>query len=74
VNSGRDYPALEPVPHSMLDEEACDDSYLAIADITHDDALYLRPFAGRGRPLPMAAAKQVVSRLRIRDVRWRLHS
>jgi len=25
--------ALEPVPHSMLDEDACDEAYLAIADI-----------------------------------------
>src|SRR3981081_283261 len=25
--------ALEPVPHSMLDEEACDEAYLAIADM-----------------------------------------
>ncbi len=25
--------ALEPIPHSMLDEEACDEAYLAIADM-----------------------------------------
>ena len=25
--------ALEPVPHAMLDEEACEEAYLAIADM-----------------------------------------
>jgi HD-GYP domain-containing protein (c-di-GMP phosphodiesterase class II) len=63
--------ALEPAPHAMLDEAACDEAYLAIADMIdmrmpftfgHSRAVAsLADAAGRLLDLPAAD---------IRDVRW----
>ena len=43
--------ALEPVPHAVLDEEACDEAYSGHRRYDrHEDAVHVRPFARSGGP------------------------
>jgi HD-GYP domain-containing protein (c-di-GMP phosphodiesterase class II) len=63
--------ALEPEPHSMLDEEACDEAYLAIADMIDMRMPFTFGHSRAVAALADAAAKQLGLPVSdIRDVRW----
>src|SRR3954453_5027614 len=63
--------ALEPVPHSMLDEEACDQAYLAIADIIDMRMPFTFGHSRAVASLADAAGKRLgLPASDIRDVRW----
>src|SRR6266700_2300385 len=63
--------ALEPVPHSMLEEEACDEAYLAIADMIDMRMPFTFGHSRAVAALADAAAKELgLPASDIRDVRW----
>lgn len=62
--------ALEPVPHSMLDEEACEEAYVAIADMIDMRMPFTFGHSRAVAALADAAAKQMgLPASDIRDVR-----
>ena len=63
--------ALEPAPHAMLDEEACEEAYLAIADMIDMRMPFTFGHSRAVASLADAAAKQMgLPASDIRDVRW----
>lgn len=63
--------ALEPLPHAMLDEEGCDEAYLAIADMIDMRMPFTFGHSRAVASLAEAAAKLVgLPASDIRDVRW----
>ena len=63
--------ALEPVPHSMLDEKACDEAYLAIADMIDMRMPFTFGHSRAVAALADAAAKHIgLPASDIRSVRW----
>jgi HD-GYP domain-containing protein (c-di-GMP phosphodiesterase class II) len=63
--------ALEPVPHSMLSEEAADEAYLAIADMIDMRMPFTFGHSRAVASLAEAAGKQMgLPASDIRDVRW----
>src|SRR6266581_6791959 len=67
--------ALEPVPHSMLDEEACDEAYLAIADMIDMRMPFTFGHSRAVASLAYAAGKHLgLPASDIRDVRRAAHT
>lgn len=63
--------ALEPTPHAMLDEQACEEAYLAIADFIDMRMPFTFGHSRAVAALAEAAAKQLgLPASDIRDVRW----
>jgi HD-GYP domain-containing protein (c-di-GMP phosphodiesterase class II) len=63
--------ALEPLPHSMLSQEACEEAYLAIADMIDMRMPFTFGHSRAVAALADAAAKQMgLPASDIRDVRW----
>ena len=63
--------ALEPAPHSMLDEQACDEAYLAIADMIDMRMPFTFGHSRAVASLADAAGKKLgLPASDIRDVRW----
>ena len=63
--------ALEPAPHSMLDEQACEEAYLAIADMIDMRMPFTFGHSRAVASLADAAGKQLgLPASDIRDVRW----
>jgi HD-GYP domain-containing protein (c-di-GMP phosphodiesterase class II) len=63
--------ALEPVPHSMLDADACDEAYLAIADMVDMRMPFTFGHSRAVAALADAAAKHMgLPASDIRSVRW----
>src|SRR5471032_3193693 len=63
--------ALEPVPHAMLNEEACEEDYLAIADMIDIRMPYTFGHSRAVAALSDAAGKHAgLPASDIRDVRW----
>lgn len=63
--------ALEPLPHAVLDEEACEEAYLAIADMVDMRMPFTFGHSRAVAALAEAAAKQMgLPASDIRDIRW----
>jgi HD-GYP domain-containing protein (c-di-GMP phosphodiesterase class II) len=63
--------ALEPTPHAMLDEVACEEAYLAIADFIDMRMPFTFGHSRAVASLAAAAAKRMgLPAADIRDVRW----
>jgi HD-GYP domain-containing protein (c-di-GMP phosphodiesterase class II) len=63
--------ALEPTPHAMLDEAACEEAYLAIADFIDMRMPFTFGHSRAVASLAAAAAKRMtLPAADIRDVRW----
>src|ERR1700704_1620919 len=63
--------ALDPVPHSMLDEEGCDEAYLAIADMIDMRMPFTFGHSRAVAELATAAAKHLgLPPENVRYVRW----
>jgi HD-GYP domain-containing protein (c-di-GMP phosphodiesterase class II) len=63
--------ALEPAPHSILDEQGCDEAYLAIADMIDMRMPFTFGHSRAVASLADAAGKQLgLPASDIRDVRW----
>ena len=63
--------ALEPLPHAMLDEEACEEAYLAVADMIDMRMPFTFGHSRAVAALAAAAAKQMgLPAADVRTVRW----
>jgi HD-GYP domain-containing protein (c-di-GMP phosphodiesterase class II) len=63
--------ALEPLPHAMLDEQACDEAYLAVADMIDMRMPFTFGHSRAVATLAGAAAKQMgLPASDVRTVRW----
>ena len=63
--------ALEPLPHAVLDEEGCEEAYLAIADMIDMRMPFTFGHSRGVAALPDAAGKQMgLPASDIRDIRW----
>ncbi|HVT10025.1 MAG TPA: HD domain-containing phosphohydrolase [Polyangia bacterium] len=67
--------ALEPTPHAMLDESACEEAYLAIADFIDMRMPFTFGHSRAVASLASAAGKRMgLPESDIRDVRWAAYS